>query len=69
MIDTNLMLELMAGPGLILTSPSRRSIMANLQVGLEQGIGGNLRLKQRYGKQCQKESELCTLMRWQYILA
>ena len=35
---TNLMLRLMAGPGLILTSPARRSIMANLSVGLEQGL-------------------------------
>ena len=38
----NLMLRLMADPGLILMSPARRSIMANLNVGLEHLIGSNL---------------------------
>ena len=43
-VVANLMLRLMAGPRLILTSPDRRSIMANLNVSLEQDIGSNLRL-------------------------
>ena len=41
-VVANLMLRLMADPGLILTSPARRSIMADLNIGLEQGIGSNL---------------------------
>ena len=41
-VVANFMLRLMAGPGLIPTSPARRSIMVNLNVGLEQGIGSNL---------------------------
>ena len=47
------MLRLTAGSGLILKSPARRSTMANLNVGIEQGIGSNLPLKQRlrHGKQ------------------
>ena len=55
----NLVLRLMAGPGLILTSPDRISTTANLNVGLEQGIGNNLRFNQilRHGKPCKKESE------------
>ena len=40
-----LMLRVIAGPGLILTSPVRRSITANLNVGLDQRIGSNLRLR------------------------
>ena len=44
-------------------------MVANLNVGLDQGIGRNLRLKQRitHGKTCMKESELCTLVCWGYI--
>ena len=58
-VVANLMLRLMADPRLILTPPARRSTLANLNVGLEQGIGSNLRLKQRlrHDKSCKKESE------------
>ena len=41
-VVANPMLRLMAGSGLILTSLARRSIMADLNIGLEQRIGSNL---------------------------
>ena len=58
-VAANLVLLLMAGPRLIVTSPARRCTMANLNVGLDKGIGSNLRLKQRlrHGKPYKKESE------------
>ncbi len=40
-------LRLIAGPGLRLTSPASSKIIANLNVGLERGIGSNFLLKQR----------------------
>ena len=58
-VVANLMMRLMTCPGLTPTSPARRNSMANLNVGLEQGIGSNRRLKQRLtrGKPCKKESD------------
>ena len=41
------MLCLTTGPGFILTSPASSRINANLNVGVERGIGSNFRLKQR----------------------
>ena len=40
--------------------------MADLNVGLAQGIGRNLRLKQRlsHEKQYKKESDRCTVICW-----
>ena len=38
---------LFTGPGLRLTSPASSKINANLNVGLERGIGSNFRLKHR----------------------
>ena len=48
------MLCLTTGPGLRLTSPASSKIKANLNVGLERGIGSNFRLKQRlrHGRLC-----------------
>ena len=53
-VVANLMLRVIAGPGLILKSPVRRSITANLNVGLDQRIGSNLRL--RNGKRCKRKA-------------
>ena len=48
------MLCLTTGPGFRLTSPASSSIKANLNVGLERGIGSNFRLKHRlrHGRLC-----------------
>ena len=48
------MLCLTTGPGLRLTSPASSKIKANLNVGLERGIGSNFRLKHRlrHGRLC-----------------
>ena len=48
------MLCLTTGPGLKLTSPASSKIKANLNVGLERGIGSNFRLKHRlrHGRVC-----------------
>ena len=60
------MLCLTAGPGFRLTSPASNRIIANLNVGLEWGIGSNLRLKQRlrHDKLCKKDKECCILVGW-----
>ena len=60
------MLLLTADPGFRLTSPASSKIIANLNVGVERGIGGNLRLKQRlrHGKLCKKDNEYCILVDW-----
>ena len=57
-------LRLTAGPGF--TSPASSRIIANLNVGVERGIGSNLRLKQRlrHGKLCKKDKECCILVGW-----
>ena len=44
----------MAGPGLMLTSPVSRTIMASLNVGLQEGIGSNIKQRLRHGKPCKK---------------
>ena len=46
------LMRMMTGPGLILTPPARTGIVANLNVGLEQGIES----KVRHGKPCKRES-------------
>ena len=48
------MLCLTTGPGLRLTSPDSSKIKANLNVGLERGIGSKFRLKHRlrHGRLC-----------------
>ena len=48
------MLCLTTDPGLRLTSPASSKIKANLNVGLERGIGSNFRLKHRlrHGRLC-----------------
>ena len=48
------MLCLTTGPGLRLTYPASSKIKANLNVGLERGIGSNFRLKHklRHGRLC-----------------
>ena len=52
------MLRQMAGQGLILASPARRSILVNVNVGKDEGIGSILLLKQklRHGKPWKKEA-------------
>ena len=57
------MLYLIAGPGLRLTYPASSRINANLNVGLEWGIGSNFRLKQRlrHGRLCKYVKESCVL--------
>ena len=59
-------LRLTAGPRFRLTSPASSRIIANLNVGVERGIGSNLRLKQilRHGKLCKKDKECCILVGW-----
>ena len=54
LVLTRRMLYLTTGPGLRLTSPANSSIKANLNVGLERGIGSNFRLKHRlrHGRLC-----------------
>ena len=49
------MLCLTTGPGLRLISPASTKIKANLNVGLERGIGSNFRLKHRlrHGRLCE----------------
>ena len=49
-------------PGLTITSPGRSKVNANLNVGLERGIGSNFRLKQRlrHGRQCRYVNDSCT---------
>ena len=42
------MLCLTTGPGLRLTSPASSKIKANLNVGLERGIGSNFLMTNRY---------------------
>ena len=65
-VVANRMLRLTAGPGFRLTSPASSRIIANLNVGVERGIGSNLRLKQRlrHGKLCKKDKECCILVGW-----
>ena len=55
---------LIAGPGLRLTSPTSSRIKANLNVGLERGIGSNFRLKQRlnHGRLYKYVKDTCVLM-------
>ena len=47
LVVTRRMLCLTIGAGLRLTSPASSKIKANLDIGLERGIGINVRLKQR----------------------
>ena len=65
-VVANRMLRLTAGPGFRLTSPATSRIIANLNVGVERGIGNNLRLKQRlrHSKLCKKDKECCILVGW-----
>ena len=58
------MVCLVAGPGLRLTSPASSRFMANLNVGLERGIGINFRLKQRlrHGRLCKYVKDSCVFM-------
>ena len=55
-VVANRLLRLTAGPGFRLTSPATSRMIANLNVGVERGIGSNLQLKQRlrHGKLCKK---------------
>ena len=52
------------GLGLRLTSPASSMIKPNLNVGLEQGIGSNFRLKQilRHGRLCKYVKDSCVVM-------
>ena len=58
------MLCLTTGPGLRLTSPASSKIKANLNVGLERGIGSNFRLKHRlrHGRLCKYVKDYCVVM-------
>ena len=58
------MLCLTTGPGFRLTSPASSRIKANLNVGVERGIGSNFRLKQRlrHGRLCKYVKNSCVLM-------
>ena len=58
------MLCLITGPGLRLTSPASSSIKANLNVGLERGIGSTFRLKHRlrHGRLCKSVKHSCVVM-------
>ena len=58
------MLCLITGPGLRLTPPASSRIKANLNVGLERGIGSNFRLKQRlrHDRLCRYVTDYCMLM-------
>ncbi|KAK2186342.1 hypothetical protein NP493_205g03039 [Ridgeia piscesae] len=52
------------GPGFRRTSPASSRINANLNVGVERGIGSNFRLKQRlrHGRLCKYVKDSCVLM-------
>ncbi|KAK2192171.1 hypothetical protein NP493_37g06004 [Ridgeia piscesae] len=58
------MLCLTTGPGFRLTSPASSRINANLNVGVERGIGSNCRLKQRlrHGGLCRYVNDSCVLI-------
>ena len=58
------MLCLITGPGFRLTSPASSRINANLNVGLEHGIGSNFQVKQRlrHGRLCRYVKDSCVLM-------
>ena len=60
---------LTTGPGFRLTSPASSRINANLNVGVERGIGSNFRLKQRlrHGRLCRYVKDSCVLI-YLYIL-
>ncbi|KAK2150332.1 hypothetical protein NP493_2805g00000 [Ridgeia piscesae] len=55
---------LITGPRFRLTSPASSRIKANLNVGLERGIGSNFWLKQRlrHGRLCRYVKDSCVLM-------
>ena len=58
------MLCLATGQGFKLTSPASNRINANLNVGVERGIGSNFRLKQRlrHGRLCRYVKDSCVLI-------
>ena len=58
------MLCLATGPGFRLTSQASCRINANLNVGVERGIGSNIRLKQRlrHGRLCRYVKDSCVLI-------
>ena len=58
------MLCLTTGPRFRLTSPASSRINANLNVGVERGIGSNFRLKQRlrHGRLYRYVKDSCVLM-------
>ncbi|KAK2179638.1 hypothetical protein NP493_478g00011 [Ridgeia piscesae] len=58
------MLCLITGPGFRLTSSASSRFNANLNVGLERGIGSNFRVKQRlrHSRMCSYVKDSCVLM-------
>ena len=58
------MVRLTTGPGFRLTSPACNRINANLNVGVEWGIGSNVRLNHRlrHDRLCRYVKDSCVLM-------